>query len=153
MKIKITLVSLVMLCVVALIVYISFRTSEELPTGPTLSLGDAVIHLEIADTEEKQALGLGGRESFPETAGMLFVFPVPDLYGSWMLGMRFSLDIVWLEANGDKFRVIDMKKNVSLDTYPEIFYPSAPTSYILEINAGAAKKNGITLGSVLTFRE
>lgn len=106
------------------------------------------INVLIADTDAKRMLGLGARESLPESSVMLFIFPKPDAYGIWMKDMNFPIDIFWLD---DNFSVIDQKTNVATSTYPEIFYPSAKVSFVLEGNAGFAEKRGIRVGSVLKF--
>ncbi len=120
---------------------------------PTLSVGDKVLSIELADTDESRELGLGGREGMSDDAGMLFVFQKPGFPGIWMSGMRFSLDILWLTAEKDptKLVVVDMKENIAPETYPAIFLPKNSASYVLEMSAGAAAKNGIKVGSVLTL--
>ena len=130
------------------------------PTGKTLSVNGHAIGIEIADSEEKRALGLGERSALADDAGMLFVFPRSDFQSIWMKGMRFSLDIIWLtplnppseeggRKKGGDLIVVDIKENVAPETYPEVFYPAQPASYVLEMNGGAAKKSGITVGSTL----
>ena len=140
------------------------------PTGKTLSVNGHAISIEIADSEEKRALGLGERSALADDAGMLFVFPRSDFQSIWMKGMRFSLDIIWLtplnppssseggsasggeeggRKKGGDLIVVDIKENVAPETYPEVFYPAQPASYVLEMNGGAAKKSGITVGSTL----
>lgn len=124
--------------------------------GPTLSMGDKVIWLELADTDEKQALGLGGREAIGDDEGMLFVFPQSDAYGVWMKDMRFPLDIIWLEPSSTdehQLVVLDMRESVAIETYPVVFYPSAPALYVLELKGGFAQKNGMHVGSVLDLKE
>lgn len=129
-------------------------------TSPTLSIGQATISVELATTETERVLGLGGREALAPNAGMLFVFPRSDFQGIWMKGMRFPLDIIWLtdeqsgtERGETRLRVVDMKKDIAPATFPKIFFPEKKASYVLEMNAGAATKNEITLGSVLMLKK
>ncbi len=84
-----------------------------------------------------------------------------------MQDMLFPLDIVWLtpttrknagmtriNAEGTQtLVVVDMKENVAVETYPEIFYPGAPALYVLELKGGFAQRNDIYVGSVLTLNE
>ena len=125
------------------------------PDTPTLFLGEEAILLDIADTEAKQELGLGGRESLLGNRGMLFVFETSGFMGIWMKGMHFSLDILWLKEANDASHlvVVDMQENVSPGTYPKVFYPRASASYVLEMGAGAVAEHGITVGSVLTLKK
>ena len=46
--------------------------------GPT---GEAVFHVELADTPQERAQGLMHRESLARSAGMLFVYPAPQQVG------------------------------------------------------------------------
>ena len=133
---------------------------SELPTreqsGPTLTVGNRIISLLLAKTEAERELGLGDREAIREDEGMLFVFPKGDRYGIWMKNMRFPLDIVWLSPSSSdrqELIVLDMQENVAVETYPKVFYPKTDARYVLEVNAGAAKKFGIGGESVLTLKE
>ena len=87
----------------------------------------------VSDDFEKRVLGLSNRTNLPEGIdGMLFIFPKSDTHGIWMKDMNFNIDILWLD---DNFNVVDQRLNVSPDTYPESFTPSAPALYVLELPA------------------
>ncbi|MDO8620239.1 MAG: DUF192 domain-containing protein [bacterium] len=165
MKRKLLIGGGVILLIGALWMLVATRAPGE-PQGPLLSIGGNTISLEIADTDEERELGLGNREAIPPDSGMLFVFTESDAYGVWMKEMHFPLDVVWLaSAKADTGNsqddakkehdlvVVDIKENIAPETYPEEFYPSESVLYVLEIPAGTAKKNGIQIGSVLTFKE
>ena len=132
----------------------------------TLSIGKTVISAKLAATEEERILGLGGRGAIAKDAGMLFIFPQSDFHGIWMKDMQFPLDIIWLantqtdtDCAGNYavenrcLAVIDIRENVMPESYPESFYPKEKASYVLEIKGGAATRNGITIGSVLTLKK
>ena len=109
------------------------------------------LYLFVADTEQEREKGLGDREPIKGDEGMLFVFSSPDLQGIWMKGMRFPLDILWLQKTGTgEFTVVDMRENIAPDTYPEVFFPRLKVSYVLELKGGSAGKYGIGEGSMLT---
>ncbi len=131
----------------------------------TLFIDGAAISVELALTDSEWALGLGGRESLAQDAGMLFVFSQADFHGIWMRGMRFPIDIVWLApattdakcGPGDAkgylcLVVVDVKANAAPESYPEAFYPQARALYVLEMNAGAARKSGVAVGAVLALQ-
>ncbi len=113
-----------------------------------VSIGQARITAFVADTDALRAKGLGDRDSIPPDAGMLFVFGTPGEYSFWMKDMRFPIDMIWIGADG---RVVFEKENVSPATFPEIFTPNAPAKYVLEANAGFAEKNGVKIGSSVSF--
>jgi len=77
---------------------------------------------------------------------MLFVFPEDGKYAFWMKDMRFSIDILWLSADG---RVVYMALNVSPDTYPQVFRPDVPARYVLELPAGYAKAHAVRIGDIV----
>lgn len=106
------------------------------------------LNLEIADTPELQELGLSYRESLAPEAGMLFIFPKPSLTSFWMKGMRFPLDIIWLDAD---MRIINITVNATPESYPTTFHPDTDrlTSFVLEVNAGFCKANNLKVGDVI----
>jgi uncharacterized membrane protein (UPF0127 family) len=110
---------------------------------------NGVVKAMIADTDASRRQGLSDKPSLPEDAGMLFVFDVPGQYGFWMKDMTFPLDMVWIGA--DK-TVVSVSKDLSPDTYPEVFNPPVPISYVLEINAGSADRLGIIPGAIVDFK-
>lgn len=125
-----------------------------------LTMGDnTIIQAELADTPEKRVQGLSGREKLGENEGMLFVFDSSsttsesevvldksDHHGIWMKDMKFAIDIIWLN---DDWQIIDIAENITPDTYPQVFRPKEPASYVLEVNADFAAKNKIKIGDAI----
>lgn len=106
------------------------------------------INIEISDNEITRDKGLSGRTSLAADAGMLFVFPIPGIYGFWMKDMNFPIDIVWMDMD---HRVIAINSDVLPSSYPSSIFPPKNISYVLEVNAGAAKEFGIIVGEILSF--
>ncbi len=79
---------------------------------------------------------------------MLFVFDEPGKHGIWMKDMRFPLDIIWIDNN---LRIVDIKKNISPDTFPEVFEPKSDATFVVEVNAGFAERNDLMIGSELVL--
>ena len=77
---------------------------------------------------------------------MLFVFDAPSRYGFWMKDMNFAVDIVWID---ERSRVIDVEKEVTPETFPQVFYPDQPVKYVLELPTGAVDKYQIATGTVI----
>ncbi len=79
---------------------------------------------------------------------MLFIFPKPSLTSFWMKGMRFPLDIIWLDAD---MRIINITVNATPESYPTTFHPDTDrlTSFVLEVNAGFCKANNLKVGDVI----
>lgn len=108
-----------------------------------VTLEDNRITIEIADTPSLRELGLSGRTSLAPDSGMLFVFPTDGKYSFWMKDMRFSIDMLWLSADG---AVVYIKPRVSPDTYPQSFVSNSPARYVLELLAGYVQQHGVTVG-------
>ena len=116
--------------------------------GPSVELGGKSFSVEIADTREKQGLGLMFRDKLPADEGMLFIFPNEAPRSFWMKNTRIPLDIMYFDK--------DLKMvSISADTPPCRIsrcpsYPStAPAMYVLELNAGTASKLGVGPGDRL----
>lgn len=113
------------------------------PTLPTLRIGEALVYVELARTPSEMSRGLSGRKSLPEDRGMLFVYDAAGFYHFWMPDMHFSIDIIWLDEN---YTIVDITYDLSPDTYPETFTSAQPAQYVLEVNAGWADLNEVSIG-------
>lgn len=106
------------------------------------------ISLEVADTDAERVKGLSDRPSLPDDCGLLFVYGQASRHGIWMKDMHFPIDIVWLDE--DK-KIVHLLEHVQPETYPDVFQPSAPARYIIELNAGMAQQSGFSVGRQLSF--
>ena len=102
----------------------------------------------IADTPERMQKGLGDRLSLPPNQGMLFVFAEDSMEGFWMKDMHFAIDIIWIDKSK---KVVAVNSNVAPSTYPAIFASPKPVRYVLELNAGFAKKFALATGTLIKF--
>lgn len=101
------------------------------------------FHIEVADDQAEQAKGLMFREKLATSAGMLFVFPQPKHAVFWMKNTILPLDMIFADSAG---RVTSVHSNaVPQDETPIDGGPGV--ALVLEINAGLAKRMGITEGS------
>ena len=115
----------------------------KLPTE-TITSKDTSITVELATTPTEQEQGLSGRFSLSENHGMLFVYANDGEPGFWMKEMRFNLDIIWINAQG---LIVTIHPNLTPQTYPTAFYPTALSRYVLEVPAGYAAKHNLVTGS------
>lgn len=111
-------------------------------------VGQVAVRVEVVDTESLREQGLSGRPNLPEGRGMLFVFDADGQWGIWMKDMQFPIDIIFADAGGV---VTTIYRSVSPDTYlqnpPQIFYPTAPARYVVELPAGFTAAHNIAVGS------
>lgn len=115
---------------------------------PRVTIGDAMVLIEVVDTPASMSRGLSERESLDENAGMLFVYEEAGLYHFWMLNMNFSIDIIWV---GKDNTILDITHDLSPDTYPETFTSLGPAQYVLEVNAGWVQRNNVAIGMEVMF--
>lgn len=115
-----------------------------------LNIKDTSIKTEVVTSLPERILGLSGRQSLPNDAGMLFIFPQSGFHSIWMKDMLFPIDILWLD---DIFSVVDFKKDVSPDTFPNAFEPKIEALYVLEVNSGFIDISDIKIGDTFIFSE
>lgn len=101
------------------------------------------VFIEYATTGSQRVKGLSNRENLPQNQGLLFVFEKPDFHKFWMKDMYFPIDIIWIDEN---WKIIDITKNISPETYPKTFSPKLPAKYVLEVNADFGENSKINIG-------
>jgi len=105
------------------------------------------IRSEIVDDQSKREIGLGGRSGLCASCGMLFLFEGESKYAFWMKGMKFPIDILWL----DDEKVLYMVENVPYSEQNRTYAPDKPARMVLELPAGTCEREGIREGSKVTF--
>jgi uncharacterized protein len=107
-------------------------------------VGGAEVRAEIAAGDAAREQGLSGRASLAEDRGMLFVYPDHIERTFWMKGMRFAIDIVWI----DRGRVTGVEPDAPVPVGGDLpRYPSrAPADRVLEVRAGWAARHGVERG-------
>ncbi len=139
------LVGALLLVGIAVGVFYFMRYERTRIKTTTVKINDTVFTVEIADTEAKRELGLGGHNSLADNEGMLFTFPSRGFHSFWMKGMMFPLDIIWIQDG----IVVDVVKDAPVpEDYSDmsVFTPANPADMVLELNAGIADKYNIKIG-------
>ncbi|MFA6285380.1 MAG: DUF192 domain-containing protein [Parcubacteria group bacterium] len=103
---------------------------------------DILVKSELVKSEAKIEKGLAGRTSLPEGRGMLFEMMGENTQHFWMKGMRFAIDIIWIE-NG---RVIGCEKNI-FPNDQRIFTSPGNAGYVLEVPEGFCDKNKVEVNN------
>ncbi|RPH97435.1 MAG: DUF192 domain-containing protein [Lysobacterales bacterium] len=104
--------------------------------------------VELAETSEKQALGLMFRDNLADDRGMLFLFPGEAMRSFWMKNTRIPLDIFYFDSGLRLVSVAENAQPCRSQRCPP--YPSAaPAKYVLELRAGKAAELGVRPGDVL----
>ncbi|HYA82185.1 MAG TPA: DUF192 domain-containing protein [Candidatus Bathyarchaeia archaeon] len=109
---------------------------------------------DIALTGEQQTKGLDVKNNLTENQGMLFVFQQPYRYGFWMIGMKFPIDIIWLDSNGVVTHIEPSLKPcppASSNLLCQTYFPEKDSQYVLETVAGFSTKHNVRLGTHISF--
>lgn len=72
------------------------------------------------------------------------IFDRESREGIWTFGMRFPIDVLWINSEN---RVVDMHENFKPWRPP--VYPMKKSAKVLELNAGVIKKTRTTEGDIL----
>jgi len=111
------------------------------------------INAETMRNEAELMRGLMFRESLAPNRGMLFIHPAENTFRYWMYQTKIPLDLIWMDHDR---RIVEM----SLDTPPcrstsatacPNYGGNFKSKYVLEVNAGIARKNGLKTGDALDF--
>lgn len=119
-----------------------------LGTTTQVQLGDRVIQARVANSPSEREKGLSGTKNLTDAEGMLFIFETSGKWQFWMHDMHVDLDIIWIN---DRKRVVDITPNVTPESYPEVFKPTVPAKYAVEVPAGFAERYHVTVGSTVYF--
>ena len=126
-------------------------TPTPLASTVTFESGDGEsfsLAVEIADAPEERSRGLMGRESLPDRAGMLFVWPEDTSAGFWMKDTLIPLSIAFIDAAG---KIIDIQDMQPLDE--TLRYGPGPYRYAVEANLGWFAENRIAVGDAVSLPE
>lgn len=114
-----------------------------------VGIGGERYRVEIAADDESRARGLMFRDSLAQGHGMLFIHDREERQAYWMKNTRIPLDILYFDASR---RLVSQQRDVppcsAGDRCPP--YPSrGPALYVLELNAGEARRLGLEDGAPL----
>lgn len=128
------------------VLWLAITGAKDKATCPARVNGQC-LEVEAVSSKQDQAVGLSKYQSYSDNKAMLFDFGTPKTACMWMKNMKFSIDIVWV--NGQN-KITKIEKNVTPGTYPQTFCADN-TSYVLELNSGAATKAGLSVGQRLSL--
>lgn len=103
----------------------------------------------LAKTDKQRRRGLMFVRNMPESTGMLFLYDQEDIHSMWMKNTYISLDIIFALGDGSI-------SSVTPDTVPLSLASLAsrePVQYVLELNAGAARRFGIGQSSRIIWND
>ncbi len=109
--------------------------------------GRTTYKLEVVNTPAGRQKGLMFRKSMPMDRGMLFIFPDVADHSFYMKNTFLPLDMIFV---GDDRKVVGVLSDVPIlnETSRRV---GKQSRYVIELNAGEAKRSGITEGTSVQF--
>lgn len=108
--------------------------------------------VELATGIWHKTLGLMFRSDIADSAGFLMEFGNEGFHGIWMLGMRFCIDLVFIDREKEVINIFDNLKPVSLNPMTwKVYKPSKPAKWALELKSGSIRKKKTTVRDKLSF--
>ncbi len=101
--------------------------------------------VEVVRDRAGWARGLAGRPGLGPDEGMLFLYPLDRTPHIWMRGMRFSIDVVFVAADG---RVVATARSLVPGSTRTVS-PPRPVRATLEVAAGTVDRLAIGPGARL----
>jgi len=109
-----------------------------------------VLQAEVMVNDEDRAMGLMFRPSLSLDRGMIFVFETADFHGIWMKNCKFPIDIVWLDEAKRVVHLAEAVPPCKADPCP-VYEPLQRAAYVVEMNAGQARREKAVIGASLSF--
>jgi uncharacterized protein len=106
--------------------------------------GTVRLDVEVADDADERQVGLMGRTSLEEDAGMVFVFPEPTAASFWMKDTLIPLSIAFWNDDGAVAAILDMEP-CEADPCPS-YDPGVEFTFALEVNQGFFDDHGVAIG-------
>ena len=97
------------------------------------------FRVDLATEFEQQRRGLMFVRELPPDVGMLFIYESDAIRSMWMKNTYIPLDMVFARADGTVINVVTDTVPQTLDSHAS----TEPARFVLELNAGTARKLGI----------
>src|SRR3989344_127069 len=130
-------------------VFLAASCNSSLPqfNDAAVQINNKKLNVFVADEEQEQRLGLAVRKKISDEEGMLFTFDKPLMPTFWMKDMKFPIDIIWIKNN----QVVEVDRDLAPQPGVEnqelkLYKPNSEVDAVLEVNAGWAKKNNLSIG-------
>ena len=120
------------------------------PVIPLTLPSGRILHSEVMVNDADRAMGLMYRNSLAPDRALLFVFETAGFHGIWMKNCKFPIDIVWLDEKRKVVHVAAAVPPCRGEPCP-VYQPLRRADYVIEMNAGAARRSGARLGATVKF--
>lgn len=120
------------------------ETPPKLRTGKVVfkDAKEQAVTVEIANTEESRQRGLMYRTKMADDHGMIFLFNERTNHTFWMHNTCISLDMMFIDEDGVIVGIEESTPTMNDST----FEVGCASKFVLEVNAGWSRKNGVMPG-------
>lgn len=131
------------------------------PRTVAVRLGDCDFTLEVADTPLALHNGLGNRPALAPGAGMLFIFPAPDVQSFVMRDCPVALDLIYLDSESRITSITTMppepprshrerahihSQDAAYNARLRGYLSPGPALYAIELPSAATSACGVQIG-------
>jgi uncharacterized protein len=123
---------------------------QKLPISAKATIPNGtIIQLEVARTQQQQAMGLMHRPALPDDRGMLFSFPSPFQASFWMMNVPVALDMVFMRDGVVQY--IQASAPPCTNEPCPTYGPKTPINQVIELRSGRAAELGLKVGDRVTI--
>jgi hypothetical protein len=112
------------------------------PSAPSVS-----VEAEVVSTQHDTMRGLMFRKSMGEDHGMLFDLGTREDHKFWMHNTCIPLDLLYIDDDGLIVGIVENAPTLN----DESRGVGCPSSFVLEVNAGWARRHGVKAGQRVTL--
>jgi uncharacterized membrane protein (UPF0127 family) len=117
----------------------------ELPNGKQ-------ILAQVAESPEKQVVGLFFAKKLPPDSAMLFIYEDEDSHRLWTKNSHFPIDMIWMDRDRKILHIEEAAPPCAADPCPT-YGPKEPEAlYVMQAAAGFSKSNNLQPGMNMIFR-
>jgi uncharacterized protein len=114
--------------------------------------GGKQIMAQVADTPEKQVVGLFFAKGLPPDNALLYIYDDEDFHKIWTKNTHFPLDILWMDRHRKILHIEENVPSCAEDPCPA-YGPGEPDAlYVMQTAAGFVRNNHLTPGMSMIFR-
>ena len=137
---------LLLILIFSIIAFFFIIVNQKFNSNSYVIINNHKFIVDVAKTNEQKQLGLDIYNKLPIFKGMVFPFQTADKYSFWMKGMKFPIDIIYINNS----RIVEIFTNLPFPKTstenPVTVTPKEQANYVLEINAGLSQKYNFKKG-------
>ncbi len=119
-------------------------SGQTLPISAQAVIAGRKIELEVARTQQQQAMGLMHRTTLADNRGMLFPFESPQPVRFWMKNVRIPLDMIFLQ-DGKVKAIAPSVPPCKTEPCPT-YGPNTAVNQVIELRGGRSAELGLKVG-------